>query len=394
MAPRAMPDVPEPDEPREHGAHTLRTWEGTVVGRHGQDVFVELGPRMQGVLSVQAFAEPPNEGDVHLFTLRGREEGLWALSLAAERSLVSWEAMERGSVVEARVTGKDPGGLELKVGRLHGFMPLSHTGLPRGKRPETLIGRALICEVLEVDAERQRVLLSRRLVQERERLGTHQRELGHVVPGQVVQGRVTRIEDYGVFVRFGRGLTGLVHASDLAHERPAHPSERVKLGELVEAKVLSVRRSGKRIGLGLKQLTESPWTDLLRSSHRDQLLTGRVVRIAPFGVFAEVRPGVVGLVHRSETGLPRAANLRAHFQPNQELGLRVLELDPERERLALSLLHRDGRPIDPEEPGQARSFEELVEEARERRGSEGDAATGTLGRLLDRALKSRTDAER
>ena len=392
-----MTAPPETDGAREHGPHTLRTWEGTVVGSHGNDVFVELGPRMQGVLSLQAFAEPPREGEVHLFTLRGREEGLWALALAGTRSLASWEDMERGSVVEAKVTGRDPGGLELKVGRLHGFMPLSHTGLARGKRPESLIGRVLVCEVLEVDAERQRVLLSRRLVKERERLGAHQRDIGQVVPGQVVQGRVTRIEDYGVFLRFGRGLTGFVHVSDMAHERPGRPSELLQLGELVEAKVLSVRRGGKRIGLGLKQLTESPWTALLRSSHRDQLLSGRVVRIESFGVFAEVLPGVVGLVHRSETGLPSQANLRAHFHLNQELGLRVLELDPERERLALSLLHRNGRSIDPEEPDQARSFEDLVAEARERRGSTGDATggatgeadVGNLGRLLERALRRR-----
>ena len=114
-----------PPDPEGHGEHTLRVHVGTIVGIFGDDVFVELGPRMQGVISRRKFAEPPQVGDEHEFTLRGQEESLWALSLREERSLSSWEEMRAGSLVDGHVVRRRPEGLELKVGPLHAFMPRS-----------------------------------------------------------------------------------------------------------------------------------------------------------------------------------------------------------------------------------------------------------------------------
>ena len=216
-----------------HGPHTLKVWRGTIVGfGGGDDVFVELGPRMQGVISRGAFETEPVIGDVHEFTLRGQEESLWVLSLREARSLSTWENMEAGSVVQARAIRVNRGGLELKIGPLHAFMPKSQTGLDREQPLEILVGKTMVCEVSEVDRERQRVLLSRKAVLRRERESERKRELGSLAPGQVVQGRVSRIESYGVFVRFGRGLEGLIHVSDLSHERVQNPADLVKRGSL------------------------------------------------------------------------------------------------------------------------------------------------------------------
>lgn len=368
---------------KEHGPHTLRVWSGVIVGTNGDDVFVELGPRMQGVISAREFPGDVAIGEEHEFTLRGQEEDLWVLALREARSLTTWEDMEEGSLVQARVVRKKHGGLELKVGPLHAFMPKSHTGLARGQDPEVLAGKTVTCEVLEVDRERQRVLVSRKCVLQRERESRRQQEIGHLKPGSIVQGRITRIEDFGAFVRFGSGLEGLIHVSNLSHERVAHPSELLRLDDQVEAKILTIRRAGKRISLGLKQMQESPWNDLERTGYVDQIVEGRVCRVVDFGAFVELRKGVEGLLHASECGFGPGQRPRERFKVGQRLSLRIVAMECERERLSLSLLHRNGACIDAEEAASSRLFDELRSAEHER----GRLATN-LGPLLDRALGS------
>ncbi len=373
---------PGADEPS-HGEHTLRVVRGEIVGIHGGDVFVQLSPRMQGVIARRRFGEEPRVGDVHEFRVHGQEDGLWALSLESAGPLASWREMEVGSRVRARVLRQNDGGLELKIGPLHAFMPRGHAGLPRDRSLAELVGRELTCEVIEIDPERQRVFVSRKIVLRSERESEHQREVGHLAVGQLVHGHVTRIEPYGAFVAFGKGLEGLVHISNLAHERPGHPADIVHVGEAVEAKILHVRRGGKRIGLGIKQLQESPWKHLERRYYVDQLVEARVVGTAPFGVFLELEPGVVGLLHRSQSLLRPEQPASDIVGRATSLSVRILELDIESERLAFSVLHRSGALIAPEEAAAAREFAEALSAARER-GQESDGRR--LGDLLRRAL--------
>ena len=208
---------------------------------------------------MRRFHEEPNLGESFDFTLLGQQDGLWAVARVEEALLDSWSQMECGSWVQARVTGKNPGGLELKMGPLFGFMPKSETGLARDQDPRVLVGTELLCEVIEVDVERQRVLLSRKRVQLKERESHEERRVSSLRPGRIVNGRVSRIEPYGAFISFGQGLEGMIHISDLSSERVSHPSDVLKMGEAVEVKILTIRRGGKRIGLGLKQMSESPW---------------------------------------------------------------------------------------------------------------------------------------
>lgn len=368
------------DREGEHGPHTLRVWRGTVVGRFGRDVFVELGPRMQGVIGVDHFDQPPVEGEAFDFTLRGQEDGLWVLARSEERPLVSWDRMESGSLVHARVTGENPGGLELKIGPLHAFMPRSQCGVPRGARLRELVGKTLPCEVIEVDSQRQRVLVSRRALIERERVDERKREVHQLVPGQVVRGRVTRIESYGAFVGFGNGLEGLVHVSNLSLDPVGHPSEVLRVGQSVEVKVLTVRAEGRKIGLGLRQMHESPWKHVEESHPPGAIVEGLVTRTTDFGAFVHVERGVEGLLPASECALPPERRLRDHLVPGERITVRVIDLDVERERMTLSLLHAGGKRI-------ARDEAAGIDALRERRaaGAEGRAATA-LGPLLERAL--------
>ncbi len=345
----------------DHGSHTLKVWRGTVVGSFGDDVFVELGPRMQGVISLRRFEAPPAIGEEHEFTLRGLEEGLWSLSLVVqpEKSLVTWEGIEIGSLVQARAIRIAPGGLEMKIGPLHAFLPKSQAGLPREMKIDVLVGKSLTCEVIEVDRERARVTISRKIVLQRERESEHQRIVDRLKVGEIVQGRVTRIEDYGAFVAFGKGMEGLVHVSNLAHEHVDDPRTVVAIGQVLELKVLHVKRGGKRIGLGLKQVGESPWRDLDRTLFAGAMLEGLVTRVFDFGAFVSVKRGIEGLVPASQAGLFRDQRVAAVLKPGQKVSVRVLAFDVERERLSLSLLHTNGARIEADEASNHQSFTQL-----------------------------------
>ncbi|MAB80476.1 MAG: hypothetical protein CMJ89_14075 [Planctomycetes bacterium] len=351
-----------------------------IVGQNGDDVFVELSPRMQGVLSSRQFDDPPLPGDVFDFTVLGQEDGLWALARAEEGLLNSWRDMECGSWVNGRVTGRNPGGLELKIGPLHAFMPKSESGLSKEQDPAVLIGTEITCEVIEIDGTRQRVLVSRKRVLKQRKESREQHQVGALKVGQVIHGSVSRIEPYGAFVRFGQGLEGMIHISNLSSERVEHPSEVVKKGQSIEAKILTIRRGGKRVGLGLKQMVESPWSAFARIGYPDQILEGRVTRTEEYGVFVSVTKGVEGLLHNSESGLSRERRLRDVLSTGQPVVVRIVDFDADEERMGLSQLHRDGSPIQPEE---AMSPEELAELADE--GCDSPASTN-LGDLLARAL--------
>jgi ribosomal protein S1 len=223
-----------------------------------------------------------------------------------------------------------------------------------------MVGKHYTVEVIEIDSERQRVTVSRKLVVQRERVNDHQREVDRLKIGQVVEGRVTRIEEYGAFVAIGHGLEGLVHVSNLSHEHSVSPAALVKLGDILELKVLHVRRGGKRIGLGLKQMRESPWIDLERTAYVGQIVPGIVTRVRDFGAFVAIRPGVEGLVPASETGVGPSQRLSSVLQPGQKVSARILSIDTARERLALSFQHGSGLRIQADEAENAETFAGLA----------------------------------
>ncbi|QDU67797.1 S1 RNA-binding domain-containing protein [Engelhardtia mirabilis] len=370
--------VPTP----EHGAHTLGVWRGTIVGRDRSDLFVELGPRMQGVLRVEDFDQPPSVGETVDVTLHGREEGLWILSPSASLPLASWERAQIGDLVEARLLSATRGGFDARVGKLHGFLPFSASGLGRRDKPETLLGRALPCEVVDVDTARQRVTLSHkrylaRLAEARAAAGARLR------PGQTVRGRVAELVPFGAFVDLGQGVRGLLHRSNIAYERVLDPAEHLSVGESIELLVLSIRDGGRRVALGLKQRFPSPWAGLARRVRHGELLRGEVVDVVGFGLFVRVVTGVVGLVHQSELGLAPGMPSGHAAREGDQVVVRVLALDAQRERLSLSLTRADGSRLDPEEHLETEDLERLEVDPSLR--SDG------LGRLLHAALRERTD---
>jgi small subunit ribosomal protein S1 len=333
---------------------------GTIVGKSGSDVFVELGPRMQGVISISEFDKPPEIGEVFDFSLNGREDDLWKLTRREARAIAEAENVEKGSLVKARVTGQNTGGLELRVGSLAAFMPASQVGLRHEDNLSAYLTQTLVCQVLEVDHDRKRILLSRRAVLEKEREESQKESLGKLSSGQKVRGKVTRIEPFGAFVDLGGGLEGLIHVSNLSRRRVENPREVVTENQEIEVLILEIKDNGKRIGLGRKQLEPDPWVDAGQRIATDAVLNGKVVRLTDFGAFVELEPGLEGLLHVSQMGKERVRRASDVLKVGQELSVRVVAVEASRSRISLSRLDARGAVLGSDEAVDASVIDEAI----------------------------------
>jgi ribosomal protein S1 len=353
---------------------------GTVVGITGNDVFVELGPRMQGVASITEFEEPPRVGEHYDFTLRGREDELWLLSRREAAELASWDDLTVGAIVKARVTGQNVGGLELRIGPVTAFLPASHVALQHVEDLASFLGQHLVCQVLEIERDRRRVVLSRRAVLEREREQARASAAEGLRPGELVRGRVTRLEKFGAFVQLAPGVEGLVHVSNLARRRVEDPADVLSLGDTVEAVVLEVKEGGRRIGLGMKQLEPDPWDEARERWPEEQVASGRVVRLTDFGAFVELEPGLEGLLHVSQIAKDRVRRARDVLKVGDEVAVRILSVDPAARRISLSRLDAHGAVLGSEEAADTGAVQDAL------RSSPPTRLGTNLGDLLRRKL--------
>jgi small subunit ribosomal protein S1 len=368
-------------EAREGGGRALRR--GTVVGLDASDVFVELGPREQGVISRAEFDAPPEVGAVLEFSVRGEEDGLLLLSRREAKELAAWDELEVGSLVQARVTGVNTGGLELKVGPLSAFMPASHVGLVREEDLGRHLGQTLLCQALEIDRGRKRVVLSRRAVLEAERDQARADAADALTVGGVVRGKVTRIEKFGAFVEIAKGLEGLVHVSNVSRKRVEDLEELLKVGQEVEALVTEIKEGGRRIGLSMKALEPDPWDEVPHRYHEGTVLEGRVVRVADFGAFVELEPGVDGLVHVSQLSRDRVGRVQEVAKVGDAFPVRVLSVDPHARRISLSRMDEHGALLGTEEAADAGAVREVIQGSQQQ-----SAGLGTnLGDLFRKALQ-------
>ena len=354
---------------------------GTIVGITGDDVFVEIGPRMQGVISLREFEKPPAVGETYDFNLHGREDELWVLSRKDAQAIAAWDDVEQGSIVKARVTGQNTGGLELKVGPLSAFMPASQVGLRHDDDLAQYLTQTLTCQVLEVDRDRKRILLSRRAVLEREQEAARKETVGKLSTGQVIQGKVTRVEAFGAFVDIGAGMEGLVHVSNLSRRRVENPNDVVHPGQRVEVQVLEIKDGGKRIGLGMKQLEADPWLDVAERYASDAVVRGKVTRLTEFGAFVELEPGLEGLLHVSQLGKDRVRRARDVLKVGEELSVRIVAVEPARQRLSLSRLDARGAVLGSEDSVESSVIDEALQKSAEK-------PIGTnLGNLFRKAIE-------
>jgi ribosomal protein S1 len=350
-----------------------------VAGRSGEDVVIELSPRVHGAVPRAEFDALPPPGTPVRVTLVGREEGLWLFSVREARQLAAWDELEVGALVKGTVFGLNKGGLELKLGPSRAFMPASQVALEHVEDLAAFAGQTMVCEVLEIDRQKRRVVVSRRAVLERERKQSRQAASERLALNAIVRGRVSRLESYGAFLDLG-GVEGLLHVSNLAHRRVAHPEELLKLGQELEVVVISIEEGGKRIGLSRKLLEPDPWDCVAERYRPDQVLQARVRRLVNFGAFLELEPGVEGLLHVSQLG-GRARDPAQLVKVGEELTVRIQSVDAPSKRISLTRLAPNGALLGSDEAAAGAEVQEVLGQQR--------SLSTSLGALLGKALKKR-----
>jgi small subunit ribosomal protein S1 len=239
--------------------------------------------------------------------------------------------------VEARVTGHNAGGLECEVNRLRGFIPVSQISLYRVENLEEFVDQKFTCLVTEANPQRRNLVLSRRAVLEREREEARATILESLAPGQVREGVVRKVLDFGAFVDLGSGVDGLLHVSQLGWGRVKHPSEVVQEGQKISVRVDKVDRESRKISLSYRDLLENPWTGADRKYVVNTVVRSKVVKIMEYGAFVELEPGVEGLVHISELSHKRVPRVSDVVKEGDEIDAVVLSVDPKAQRISLSM---------------------------------------------------------
>ena len=322
---------------------------GTVVRVDKDEVLVDIGYKSEGVipvaeLTIRRSVNPADEVAVGeeidaLVLTKEDAEGRLILSKKRARFELAWKriegAAESGEPVIGKVIEVVKGGLILDLG-VRGFLPASLVDIRRVQDLDEFLGKELRCKVIELNRSRNNVVLSRRAVLEDERKEMRQAILDRLSPGDVIEGQISNIVDFGAFVDLD-GMDGLIHISELSWSHVNHPSEVLDIGQTVKVKVLDIDRDRQRISLGLKQTQTDPWQQVVDSYGEDDVVEGRVAKVVTFGAFVEILPGVEGLVHISELAAHHVENPREVVSQGDAVNVRILEIDGERRRLSLSL---------------------------------------------------------
>jgi small subunit ribosomal protein S1 len=366
---------------------TGETVEGTIVALGPEVAFVDVGGKAEATIEVGELKDA--EGDIEV-AVGDRIRAMvvsTAGGLRLSRKLVRGAAVDRqledafraGLPVEGRVENEIKGGYEVRIGHQRAFCPFSQIDVHRSE-PATHLGKVYTFRILECGNGGRNLVVSRRALLEEEQQAKAAEVRRSVVAGAVLTGRVASVPAFGAFVDLGGGVQGLLHVSEMGWSRVADPSALFKPGDEVTVKVLRVDDERQKIALGLKQLEADPWSRVAQTYEVGQVLQGRVARVAEFGVFVELAPGIEGLVHAStfaSTG-GRAEWSRKAVAVGAVLEVMVTEIDPEARRIGLSV-----RAVE-----DARVAQEMREYAER---DDAGPAFGSLADKLRGALKPDTE---
>ncbi len=332
---------------------------GTIVRADPREILIDIGAKSEGIVDQKEMAsmsaeaiQKLNVGErVLAFVLRPEDrEGNIILSLARAQLERDWreaeELLKSEQVFEAQVAGFNKGGLIVRVGKVRGFVPATQLESTFRRKSEpgeggesdlsVLVGKKLNLKVIELDRERNRLILSERAAAREMRREQKDRLLSELKEGEIVTGTVTSVADFGVFVALG-GVDGMVHLSELSWSKINHPSDLVKVGDEVQVQVLSVDRERERVALSLKRLQPEPWTTVEERYKVGQLVTGTITKLASFGAFARLDDNIEGLIHISELADRRIQHPKEVVREGDTVTLRVIRIDAARRRLGLSL---------------------------------------------------------
>jgi small subunit ribosomal protein S1 len=360
--------------------------EGTIVAIGSEVALVDVGGKSEAVIEIDELKD--DEGDVEVAvgdriqaTVVSTAGGLTlsrklALGAATARQLE--DAFRAGLPVEGKVERAVKGGYEVRIARQRAFCPISQIDTVRNTDPAQHEGRVYQFRIIEYKDGGKNLVVSRRALLEEEQRANAAEMRRSIVVGAVTTGRVVSVREFGAFVDLGGGVQGLLHVSEMQWSRVSDPSQVVKAGDEITVKVLRVDDDKQKISLGLKQLTDDPWSNVQATYEAGQVRIGRVTRVAQFGAFVELEPGIEGLIPLSETGVARDANVKRAFPVGTNVEVVVLEVDAPARRIRLSV----------NAVVQAKEVEE-VHDYTERKPAASEEGFGSLADKLRGALKPR-----
>ncbi len=331
--------------------------DGLIMQIEENGVLVSIGTKREGVIPSQDLRQMGDDilegmqvGDPIQVYIQDPEnkEGELILSLTMVQVAKDWEEAGRlfqeGGVVQCKVIGFNKGGLLVQFNRIRGFVPASQVAQLHGRTAaeerqqalQRMVSQEIPLKVIEVDRDRNRLVLSERSATQEWRKAQKHRLLTELQPGDVLSGRVNQLTNFGAFIDLG-GADGLAHISELSWQRVNHPREVLSPGQEVKVLVVEIDRDRERIGLSMRRLQPNPWDTIDQRYGLGQLVTGPVTNVTPFGAFVQVEEAVEGLIHASELDVDPQTQPRDLLQPGQIVTARVISLDRQRQRMGLSL---------------------------------------------------------
>ncbi len=341
---------------------TLRKFEegeivkGVVIKIDRDEVMVDVGYKSEGYIPLSEFGINPDGtpkvkvGDiVDVYLLRKEDQdGLVVLSKEIADQKIVWdriaEAYERNEIIQGKITKRIKGGLKVEIENVKAFLPASQVELRPVQNFDRYIGQTLDMKVIKLSKRRRNIVLSRRVILEEEREAKRQATLSTLEVGQIREGIVKNITQFGAFIDLG-GVDGLLHKSDMSWGRVNHPSEVVSVGDKVEVMVLSVDSEQSKISLGMKQKTQDPWSNAEEKYPVDSVVSGKVVSIVDYGAFVELEPGVEGLIHVSEMSWTRRVQHPSKIlKKGDVIQAKVLDVDSSKQKISLGLKQLQSNP--------------------------------------------------
>jgi small subunit ribosomal protein S1 len=369
---------------------------GRVIAVGAQTAFVAIGGKSEAVIDIAEFRDDET-GEVHLaigdqLEATVTDDGSRTGSIVLKRTLGRGghvpgeleQALAHGIAVEGLVSSQNKGGFDVQIVGQRAFCPASQIDLRR-RDPAEYVGQRFRFRVTKIESGGRNIVVSRRQLLEEEAAVQAEETWQRLSVGATVTGTVSSLRDFGAFVDLG-GVEGLIHVSELGYGRPRHPSEVLNVGDTVEAQVVKIEpdpKSGqKRVGLSLRALAADPWTTAAEQFPVGTAVRGKVRKVESFGVFVELAPGVDGLVHVSRIAADRRiAHPKQAVSVGDEVDVTVIAVEPDKRRIALSMVEAARRERDASEQRERREQSDALAKANEPRG------LGTFGDLLARSLK-------
>jgi len=328
---------------------------GTVIDITPDHVTVDVGYKSEGQIPMQEFLKRDKKVDVKigdridvLLERKESEEGLLILSKERADKVKVWKDISRscreGEVMEGEIVSKVKGGLSVDIGGIFAFLPGSQIDLKPVRNLDALIGKRLRFKVIKFNRKRNNIVLSRRILLDEERKVLREETLKNVKEGEIAEGIVKSLTDYGAFIDLG-GVDGLLHITDMAWGRIVHPSERLSVGDRIKVKVLHFDREREKVSLGLKQALPDPWNSVLEKYPVGSRIKGKAVNVTDYGVFVEIEEGVEGLVHISELSWSKKMRHPSKVvRVGDMVEAMVLDCDPVKRRISLGMKQTEPNP--------------------------------------------------